>query len=47
MSWGLPKCASIRRPSCGEPHDLASVSAGCSRRSGSITLATISPSRTR
>ena len=36
MSWGRPKCASIRRPSCASRTTCASVSAGCSCRSGSI-----------
>ena len=48
MSWGRPKCASIRRPSCASRRTCASVSAGsvlrcrCGRPSASRT----SPSRT-
>ena len=43
MSCGRPKCASIRRPSCASRTTCASVSAGCSCRSGSIACSCVPP----
>ena len=43
MSWGQPKCASIRRPSCASCTTCASVSAGCSCRAGSIASSCVPP----
>ena len=40
---GRPKCASIRRPSCASRTTCASVSAGCSCRSGSIACSCVPP----
>ena len=43
MSCGRPKCASMRRPSCTSRTTCASVSAGCSWRSGSIGWSCVPP----
>ena len=43
MSWGRPKCASIRRPSRASRTTCASVSAGCFCRPGSIACSHVPP----